>query len=95
MLLAASKGRSAAFLTDTVADLGGEPTTTPKTFEKRTGRKEMLELDIQMEMADVENYKAHAVLADELGNVELKIKLEEMAADEAGHARELKRLLKN
>ena len=85
----------AAFLTDAVADLEGEPTTTPKSFEKPTGLKEMLELDIKLELADVEGYKAHAELAEELGNIELKIKLEEMAADEAGHARELKRLLKN
>ncbi len=36
----------------------------------------------------------HAELADKLGYVELKLKLEEMAADEAGHARELHRILK-
>lgn len=84
----------AAFLTDIIADLGGEPTTTPKTFAKPKSVKAMLELDIKMELADVESYKAHAELADELGEVEIKVKLDEMAADEAGHARELKRLLK-
>ncbi len=47
-----------------------------------------------MELQDVQNYMEHAKLAEELGEVELKLKLEEMAADEAGHARELRRLLK-
>jgi bacterioferritin len=84
----------AAFLTDAIVDLGGEPTTTPKPFEKTTTLREMLELDISMELQDVEEYTKHAELAGELGEVELKLKLEEMAADEAGHARELRRILK-
>ena len=33
-------------------------------------------------------------LNEDLGAVELKVRLEEMAAEEAGHARELRRLLK-
>lgn len=40
------------------------------------------------------NYRIHAEWADELGGVELKVKLEEMAADEAVHAREIRRILK-
>lgn len=48
---------------------------------------------MQMELKDVDAYMAHAALADELGEVELMLKLEEMAADEAGHARELRRIL--
>lgn len=84
----------AAFLTDVIVDLGGEPTVTPKEFAKPADLKGMVELDLQMEMQDVENYVKHAKLAEELGEMELKMKLEEMAADEAGHARELRRLLK-
>ena len=84
----------ATFLTDVIVDLGGEPTTTPKEFAKPADLKGMIELDLQLELQDVENYIQHAKLAEELGEVELKLKLEEMAADEAGHARELRRLLK-
>ena len=100
---------------------GGEPTTTPKAFDKPESLKAMLELDLKMKKQDVQNYVEHARLADELGEVELKLKLnwsynetnsffgyragkkywshsvfslEEMAADEARHARELRRLLK-
>lgn len=84
----------AAFLTDVIIDLGGEPTTMPRQFDKPNNLKAMLELDLQMELDDVENYMKHANMAEELGYVELKMKLEEMAADEAGHARELRRLIK-
>jgi bacterioferritin len=84
----------AAFLTDVIVDLGGEPTTTPREFPKPEGLKQMLELDLQMEKQDIENYRKHAQIAGELGLVELQMKLEEMAAEEAGHARELRRILK-
>ena len=84
----------AAFLMDVIRDLGGEPTTTPKPFEKPDSLKGMLELNVKMEAEDVENYLAHSKLAEQLEMPELKMKLEEMAADEAGHGRELRRLVK-
>ena len=84
----------AAFLMDVIVDLGGEPTTMPLQFDKSEGLKAMLELDLEMEKQDVENYRTHAALAEDLGMVELQMKLEEMAADEAGHARELRRLVR-
>lgn len=84
----------AAFLTDVIVDLGGEPTIEAKEFAKVEGLKAMLALDLEMETEDVTNYMKHAQLAEELGLVELKMKLEEMAADEAGHAREIRRIMK-
>lgn len=84
----------ATFLTDLIVDLGGEPNTAPKEFVKPEDLKAMLDLDLEMELKDIENYKKRAKQAEELGEVELKVKLEEIAADEAGHARELRRLLK-
>jgi bacterioferritin len=84
----------AAFLTDVIVDLGGEPTTTPMSFDKPDSLRETLELDMEMERADIERYKEHALLAEELGEIELKLKLEEIAADESRHAREIGRLLR-
>jgi bacterioferritin len=84
----------AKFLTDVIIDLGGEPVTTPKSFDKPEKLTDMLELDLKMEEDDVKNYLQHSKEAEDLGLIELKMKLEEMAADEAGHARELRRLLK-
>lgn len=84
----------AKYLTDVIVDMGGEPTTDPNKFEKPENLKEMLELDLQKENQDVDNYKNHAELADDLGEVELKVKLEEIASDEERHAREIRRILK-
>ena len=84
----------AKFLTDVIIDLGGAPVTTPKSFDKPEKLTDMLELDLKMEEDDVKNYLQHSKEAEDLGLIELKMKLEEIAADEAGHARELRRLLK-
>lgn len=84
----------AAYLMDVISDLGGEPTTTPKPFDKPADLKGMIELDVKLEAEDVANYMAHAELAGKLGLPELKLKLEEMAADESRHGRQLRRLLK-
>ena len=84
----------AAFLTDVIVDLGGEPTTTPAPFDKPETLRGVLELDLAMEHADVERYKAHSLLAEEIGDIELKLKLEEIAADESRHARQIQRILK-
>lgn len=84
----------ARFLTDVIVDLGGEPTTVPLACDNAQDLQGMLELDLQMELKDVENYTAHARLAEELGETELKVKLEEMAADESRHARNLRRILR-
>jgi len=84
----------AAFLMDVIVDLGGEPTTLPKPFGKPADLREMLELDLRLEGEDAAGYMKRARQAEELGLAELKVRLEEMAADEAGHARELRRILK-
>lgn len=84
----------AKYLTDIIVDLGGEPTTEPAKFDKPLDTKEMLELDLKKETQDVENYRRHAELANELGHIELKVKLEEIASDEQRHAREINRILK-
>lgn len=84
----------ASYLMDVIIDMGGDPTTTPAPFKKLGTMKELMQQDLEMEEADVKNYQAHAEMADKLGLVELKIKLEEMAADEAGHARVIRRLLR-
>ncbi|MGB7293411.1 MAG: ferritin-like domain-containing protein [Thermodesulfobacteriota bacterium] len=39
----------ATFLTDVIVDLGGEPNTTPKCFDKIEDLKAVLELALQME----------------------------------------------
>jgi bacterioferritin len=86
--------RHAAYLMDVIQDLGGKPTTTPKSFEKPTALKGMVALNMQMEAEDVANHLAHSELVGQLTLPKLRMKLEEIAADEAGHGCELRRLLK-
>jgi bacterioferritin len=84
----------AKYLTDVIVDLGGDPTTSPREFDKPAELKSMIELDLSLELQDVDNYTKHSKLAEKLGLTELKVKLEEMAADESRHARDLRRILK-
>lgn len=84
----------AAFLMDVITDLGGEPVTAPRPFGKPADLKEMLELDLRLEEEAAQKYVRRAREAEALMLPELKVRLEEMAADEAGHARELRRVLK-
>jgi bacterioferritin len=84
----------AFFLSDVIVDLGGEPTIAPKGFEKVDELREMLKQDIAMELEDVVHYTGHSQLAADIGEVELKLKLEEMAANKASHARELGKILR-
>lgn len=84
----------AAYLTDIIVDLGGEPTTEPMTFDKPDSIREMLELDLELEREDVERYKEHARMAEDLGEIELMVKLEEIASDEGRHARQIERILR-
>lgn len=84
----------AAYLTDIIVDLGGEPTTEPMTFDKPDSIREMLELDLELEREDIRRYTEHARMAEDLGQIELMVKLEEIAADEGRHARQLERILR-
>lgn len=86
--------RHATYLNDVIVDLGGDPTTKPQEFKKQDDVRGMLEQDLEMEKQDVKNYTKHAKMAEEVGEIDLKLKLEEMAADEDNHAREIRRLLK-
>lgn len=73
--------------TDVIIDLGTEPTTPPKESARPESFKAMQELDLNRGSKDVADYAQRATQGAELGEVELKVKLEEMAADEAGRSR--------
>jgi bacterioferritin len=90
---AADALQHAAFLTDAIVDLGGEPTTSPKAFDKPRSMRAMLDMDLATEQEDVARYLADACLAATLDEVELEFKLEAFAADQMGHAATLQHLL--
>lgn len=84
----------ATYLSDVIADMGADPVPVPVMDEQPEDLKGMLELDLEKEEEAAEKYMKHAAIAEELGRVELRFKLEEMAADEDGHAREIRRILR-
>jgi bacterioferritin (cytochrome b1) len=84
----------AAFLTEAIVDLDGEPTNSPSMSNRPTDLEEMLILDLKMEWQGVGNYIKQAKLAEELGDQELKRKLEEIADVKVGLTHELRLILR-
>lgn len=83
----------AQYLADKIAMLGGTPKLDPDLTPPPGDVKEMLKRDIAEEEKDVEHYKKLAELAEKAGLIELKLRMEDQAADEEGHAIQMQRLL--
>ena len=78
-----------------IKTLGGEPTITPAEVKQTDNVKEMLENSRQAEKETIERYKKRVKQAEELGLIELQVKLEDLIADETNHMEEMDRLLKD
>ncbi|WP_026703348.1 ferritin-like domain-containing protein [Salibacterium aidingense] len=85
--------RHALYLAEKIKTLGGEPTTKPADVKQTDDVKTMLEAARDSEEETISRYKTRAKQADDLGLIELQIKLEDFIADETGHMEELQRLL--
>lgn len=83
----------ALFLADKIVALGGKPMVRPSAFKVLMDPAAMLEYDLELERQAIKNYTERARQADEAGEVGLKIRLEEVIADETDHAEEIVRLL--
>jgi bacterioferritin len=83
----------AQYLANKIVMLGGTPKLDPDLTPPPSDVRTMLENDIAEEQKDVEGYTKLAQMADEEGLVDLKMTMEDQAADEAGHAEEMQRLL--
>jgi bacterioferritin (cytochrome b1) len=83
----------AKYLADKLAILGEKVTLNPELPNPPRTPQEMLRNDIREELVDVAGYKKLAELADREGLIELKVQMENQAADEEGHAEVMTRLL--
>ncbi len=83
----------AQYLAAKIVMLGGNPVLNPDLSAPPTDVKTMLENDIAQEQTDVAGYTKLAELAESEGLIDLKMTMEEQAADEAGHAELMQRLL--
>ncbi|SDH42405.1 bacterioferritin [Alteribacillus persepolensis] len=83
----------ALYLAEKIKTLGGTPTTKAVEIQQTHDVKQMLENARQAEKDTIKRYTERAKQAEELGLVELQIKLEDLIADETGHMEEMERLL--
>lgn len=82
----------AQYLADTIVRLGGTPSVNPNLSAPPQDVDQMIEQDIEAELSDVAHYVELADLADEANEIELRMRLEDLAADESHHADKLRRL---
>jgi bacterioferritin len=83
----------AQYLMHQIVMLGGVPRPELAFSPPPRDVREMLRRDATEEETDVKNYVRLAALAEQEGMYALKLKMEEQAADEDEHVREMRRLL--
>ncbi len=85
--------RHAQFLADKIAALGGEPAVTPRPVTVTRDTREMLEQVLQAEVETIANYRQRIEQAEAAGDIGLKVRLEEIVADETTHKEEVEKIL--
>jgi bacterioferritin len=83
----------ALFLADKIVALGGRPEMKPAAYKVVGEPKAMLEHDLELERAAIKHYTERVQQADAAGEIGLKVRLEDIIADETEHAEEIVRLL--
>lgn len=89
----ADEVKHALFLADKIVALGGTPAVKPAAFKELKDPTAMLKYDLELERQAIKNYAERARQAEAAGEVGLKVRLEEIIADETDHAEEIVRLL--
>ena len=85
----------AQFLADKIVVLGGTPTVTPAAVPEAPTTRAKLEAVLAMEQQAIQGYAERARQAEELGELGLKVRLEQMVSDETGHYEAVKMLLRD
>ncbi|MFQ5895016.1 MAG: bacterioferritin [Nitrospinota bacterium] len=83
----------AQYLADKIVALGGTPKLAPRMPALTSDVNEMMQEDLRAEVEAIRNYTERIRQAEEAGEVGLKVKLEEFAADETEHKEDLERLM--
>lgn len=85
----------AQYLANKIVALGGEPVTSPHPLPEASGNREMLEAVLEAEIGAGRRYTERAKQAEEFGDKGLSVQLEDMVRDEAHHAEETERILRD
>jgi bacterioferritin len=83
----------AKFLAHKIVALGGQPTTEPAEVVVSQDNREMLQLALQAEKDTIERYTQRIKQAEAVGELGLKVDLEEIVAEETKHKEDLERIL--
>ncbi|MBI5683033.1 MAG: ferritin [Deltaproteobacteria bacterium] len=78
--------RHAEKLAERIVYLGGTPVQKPGVIKRGGSLKEMIEADLNAENGAIKRYKEHIKLCVEEGDPTTRLMLEEILADEEGHA---------
>ncbi|MDQ0418872.1 bacterioferritin [Croceifilum oryzae] len=85
----------AQYLAEKIAALGGDPILTAPPVQTTRDVKGMLQITLQAEIDTVSRYIKRMEQAEVLQEIELKLKLEDMIANETSHKEEIERLLED
>ncbi len=85
----------AQFLANKIVALGGEPTTVARDVPAAHNNRELVQGVLKAEKQAIADYTQRAKEAEEFGDKGLAVRLEDMVADESGHAEEVERILED
>ena len=85
----------ATFLANKIIALGGTPTMTPRPVPEANDNRALLQAVLDAELQAVRDYTERAQQAEAIGDIALKVQLENQIADETGHAQETERILRD
>jgi len=91
---AAEELQHATFFADKVVALGGTPSITLGKLPIFTDARKALQYEYEHELGAVEEYTKRIAQADKAGEIGLRVRIEEILADEQEHAESLARLLR-
>lgn len=83
----------AAFLADKIVALGGTPVTSAAPVPIAKGAREMLENALQAEVDTIERYTRRIGQAEAVGELSIKVQLENLVVDESNHRDDIRRML--
>lgn len=84
----------AELLAHKVVALGGQPTTDPKPVRIGANNREHVKLALEAEKETIDRYHRRVEQAEAAGETALKVRLEDLIADETEHKEEMEMILK-
>lgn len=85
----------AQMLAHKIVALGGTPTTQPASVRLGGSNKEQLQIALEAERETIQRYQQRVKQADAAGEPGLRVRLEDVIADETEHMHELELILKD